>query len=524
MQNHRGTLAATKITKSYGAETILDGASLVVSPGARIGVVGPNGSGKTTLLRLLAGLEEPDAGSVERRPASLSVGYLPQEADAPASETLLAYLQRRTGVGAAAAEMDALAARLGDEPKLADAHAEALERFLALGGADFLPRAREVGARVGLGADRLPRPLGTLSGGEAARAKLAAILLSRFDVLLLDEPTNDLDFTGLELLERFVASTPSALVIVSHDRAFLEQAVERVVEFEAETRHIREFAGSWTEYERLRETGRRGDEAAYQRYVAERARFDQLLRTRRGEARAAGKMADRRGTHAVMSKVRGAEKRLERLEEVSKPWTPWRLHLSLESKRAADVVARLSGAIVEQGRFRLGPIDLELRHGDRLAVVGRNGVGKTTLLRALVGRLPLAAGHRYVGPGVRFGELEQDRAWLDSEEPLLDRFAGRAGVPTAEARTLLAKFALGAGDVVRPAASLSPGERTRAVVALLSAQGANALVLDEPTNHLDLEAIEQLEQALADYEGTLVLVTHDRRFLEHVAPTTTLEL
>ena len=524
MHHPGGTLAATTITKSYGAETILDGVSLAVPPGARIGIMGPNGSGKTTLLRLLAGLDEPDSGSVERRPPSLTVGYLAQATDADPAETLFAYLERRTGLAAAAMEMDALAASLEREPEQASEHAEALERFLAFGGGDFAARARDVATCVGLGADRLGRPLESLSGGEAARAKLAAILLSRFDVLLLDEPTNDLDFAGLELLERFVRSTPSALVVVSHDRAFLEQGVERVVEFEAETRRVREFAGSWADYERLRATARRGDEAAYERYVGERSRFEELLRTRPGQARAAGRMADRRGTHALMSKVRSAEKRLERLEEVEKPWSPWRLQLSLEAHRAGDVVARLEGAVVERGDFRLGPVDLDLRHGDRLAIAGPNGAGKTTLLRALLGELPLAAGSRYAGPNARFGELEQDRAWLDADEPLIDLFAGRAGLPAGKARTVLAKFALRGGEVTRPAASLSPGERTRAVLALLSALGANALVLDEPTNHLDLEAIEQLELALEDYEGALVVVTHDRRFLERLAPARTLEL
>ena len=519
MHDRSGTLAASKITKSYGAETILDGASLLVRPGARIGVVGPNGSGKTTLLRLLAGLDEPDEGLLERRPPTLTVGHLAQEVDARPDETLLEYLERRTGVGAAATQLDALAARLADEPEAAQEHADALERFLSLGAGDFHARAREASARVGL--DRLDRPLGRLSGGEAARAKLAAILLSRFDVLLLDEPTNDLDFDGIELLERFVTSTPSALVLVSHDRAFLEQTVERVVEFEAETRRIREFAGGWSEYERLREAGRLGDEGAYARYVGERERFEALLRRRQGEARSAGRMADRRGTHALMSKVRSADKRLERLEQVEKPWSPWRLELSLGSRRGGDVVARLEEAVVERDGFRLGPIDLELRHGDRLAIVGPNGSGKSTLIAALVGALPLASGRRFVGPGIRFGELEQDRAWLDSQRPLVELFVDRVELATGEARTLLAKFALRGAQVTRPASSLSPGERTRAILALLSAQGANALILDEPTNHLDLEAIEQLELALEDYEGTLVLVTHDRRFLERVAPTTT---
>jgi ATPase subunit of ABC transporter with duplicated ATPase domains len=522
MHDRSGTLAASNITKSYGAETILDRVSLLVRPGARIGVVGPNGSGKTTLLRLLAGLDEPDEGSLERRPPTLTVGHLAQDDDARPDETLLAYLERRTGVDAAAIELDTLAARLADEPEAAQDYADALQRFLSLGGDDFDARAREAAARVGL--DRLNRALGRLSGGEAARAKLAAILLSRFDVLLLDEPTNDLDFDGLELLERFVSSTPSALVLVSHDRAFLEQTIERVVEFEAETRRIREYAGGWSEYERLREVGRLGDEGAYERYVAERSRFEALLGTRQGEAHAAGKMADRRGTHALMSKVRSAQKRLERLEQVEKPWSPWRLELSLGSRRAGEVVARLEDAVVERDGFRLGPLDLELRHGDRLAIVGPNGSGKSTLIGALVGALPLASGRRFVGPGIRFGELEQDRAWLDSERPLVELFVDRVALATGDARTLLAKFALRGGQVTRPAASLSPGERTRAILALLSAQGANALILDEPTNHLDLEAIEQLELALEDYEGTLVLVTHDRRFLERVAPTTELQL
>ncbi len=521
MHDRSGVLAASNITKSYGAETILDCASLLVRPGARIGVVGPNGSGKTTLLRLLAGLDEPDEGSLERRPPTLTVGHLAQEVDARPDETLLSYLERRTGVSAAAIELDALAARLAEEPEAAQEHADALERFLSLGADDFHARAREATARVGL--DRLDRPLGRLSGGEAARAKLAAILLSRFDVLLLDEPTNDLDFDGLELLERFVSSTPSALVLVSHDRAFLEQTVERVVEFEAETRRIREFAGGWSEYERLREAGRLGDEGAYARYVGERERFEALLGRRQGEAHTGGKMADRRGTHALMSKVRNAEKRLERLDEVEKPWSPWRLELSLGSQRGGEVVARLEEAVVKRDAFRLGPIDLELRHGDRLAIVGPNGSGKSTLIAALVGALPLASGRRFVGPGIRFGELEQDRAWLDSQRPLDELFVDRAELATGEARTLLAKFALRA-QVTRPASSLSPGERTRAILALLSAQGANALILDEPTNHLDLEAIEQLELALEDYEGTLVLVSHDRRFLERVAPTSTVAL
>ncbi|HEV8688217.1 MAG TPA: ATP-binding cassette domain-containing protein [Gaiellaceae bacterium] len=370
-----------------------------------------------------------------------------------------------------------------------------------------------------------------LSGGEAARSALREVFDADDDVLLLDEPTNDLDFDGLTLLERFVARTPSAIVVVSHDRAFLERVVTRIVEFEAETRRVREFAGSWADYERARDAARREHEAAYERYVGERGRFEALVQERRGQARGGATLAkssggaDRRGTHALAGKVRQAERRLERLEKVEKPWEPWRLQLGLDARtRGGDIVARLGRAVVENGEFRVGPVDLELRSGDRLAIVGPNGSGKTTLLRALVGELPLVRGTRDVGPSTRFGVLEQDRSLFERAEPLLRPFMDRTALGQTEARTLLAKFALGADELTRPARSLSPGERTRATLALLAAQGANALVLDEPTNHLDLEAIEELEAALAGYEGTVVLVTHDRRFLEAFDARRTLEL
>jgi ATPase subunit of ABC transporter with duplicated ATPase domains len=518
-----GLLAARDITKAHGAVTVLDGVSLAVGPGDRVGVVGPNGIGKSTLLRVLAGLEAPDGGSVARTPPALSVGYLPQEVDAAPDETLLSYLARRTGVLAAEREMDALAGRLGLAPALAGAYAEALERFLALGGADLATRARAVSAEVGLPERLLERPLGSLSGGEAARAALTAILLSRFDVFLLDEPTNNLDFAGLERLERFLDALPAGVVVVSHDRAFLERTVTRILELEPETRRPREYAGGWSDFERQRRRSRVHDEAAYDRYVEERSRFESLLSDRRTQARVHGPGAGRRGTHALSTKVRQAEKRLERLDRVDKPWQPWQLRLELQQgARSGDLVARLRGAVVERGSFTLGPLDVDVHHGDRLAIVGPNGSGKTTLLLALLGELPLAAGTRRLGAGVRVGSLDQRRELFDSEASLGDRFAELAGLPRPDGRTLLAKFGLGADDVERPASSLSPGERTRAALALLAASGVNCLVLDEPTNHLDLEAIEELETALEGYDGTIVLVTHDRRFLEAFRATRTI--
>jgi ATPase subunit of ABC transporter with duplicated ATPase domains len=522
MSRSSGTLVAAGVTKSHGAQVVLAGVDLVVPPRARIGLVGPNGVGKSTLLRLLAGLDEPDRGAVRRTPPRLAVGHLPQERDTRAGETLRAYLERRTGVAAAAARVDALAARLDAEPELAAEHGDALDAFVTRGGADLDARASATLAELGL-AVALDHSLEALSGGEAARAALASILLSRFDVLLLDEPTNDLDFAGLARLEAFLATFDGSTVLVSHDRAFLDRTVTRVVELDEWTRRAREYAGGWSAYEAERERRRERESARWEGYVAERERIEeQARRMTEWERRGYGQGRKKKKSKDV-KRTYGAK--LARLEAVEKPYEPWQLRLGLDpAARSGDVVVRLGGAVVERGAFRLGPLDLALRRGDRLAIAGANGSGKTILLDALAGRLPLAAGERWVGPSVVLGELEQDRAALSGVGRLLDRFVAASGLAPEDARTLLAKFGLGADDVLRAAASLSPGERTRALLALLSARGVNCLVLDEPTNHLDVEAIEELERAVAAYDGTVLLVTHDRRFLDAFAATRTIEL
>jgi ATPase subunit of ABC transporter with duplicated ATPase domains len=360
------------------------------------------------------------------------------------------------------------------------------------------------------------------SGGETARAKLHELMAVDAGVLLLDEPTNDLDFAGLELLERFVDAHRGGLLAVSHDRAFLER-MTKIVELEPETRRVREYAGGWSAFAdaRLRAHGRHQD--AYRHYADERARIEEQMRTmRRWEERGYGQGRKKKKTKDVGKRF---EKKLDRLERVEKPWSPWRLQLALVPvRRPGDVVARLERAVVERDGFRLGPLDLVIRHGDRVALEGRNGVGKTTLLAALLGELALSAGTRWVGPGVVLGTLPQGEGPFSGDERLLDVFARESGLNTGSARTLLAKFALGADDVLRRGRSLSPGERSRATLALLAARGVNTLVLDEPTNHLDLEAVTELESALEGYDGTVVLVTHDRRFLESFRPTHRIEL
>jgi ATPase subunit of ABC transporter with duplicated ATPase domains len=514
-------LAATGVSKAHGAQVVLANVDLVVPLRARIGLVGPNGSGKSTLLQLLAGLDEPDKGTIGCA-SGVAVGYLPQERDARTDETLRSYLARRTGVAEAERRMDRLAARLQGEPSIAQSYHDALGAYLARGGADLDARAQQALAEVGLGVT-LERTLGALSGGESARAALVSVLISRFDVLLLDEPTNDLDFAGLAKLESFLHDFAGTVVVVSHDRAFLDRTVTRIVELDEWTHGATEYAGGWSEYEAERARRLARHYARWEGYVAEKDRVQaQAQRMQQWEERGYGQGRKKKKSKDVK---KAFEKKLGKLERVDKPYEPWELQLGLEpAARSGDVVVRLERAIVERGSFRLGPVDLEVRFGDRLAIVGANGSGKTTLLDALLGGLELSQGSRWLGPGVVLGELEQRRTLFAGGERLIRSFVAASGLPVEGARTLLAKFDLGADHVLRRGETLSPGERTRAALALLSARGVNCLVLDEPTNHLDLEAIEELERALSGYTGTVLLVTHDRLFLERFAATRTIDL
>jgi ATPase subunit of ABC transporter with duplicated ATPase domains len=532
-------LAARGVTVVRGAQVVLDAVDLVVDGASRVGVLGRNGAGKSTLLRVLAGLEAPTGGVVERSPPGLTVGYLAQEPDPAAGETTAAYLRRRTGLAAAEAAMEAALAALRRRPGRAEleAYDDALARFLALGGDDHDARAPRVLHEVGLRAAALDQPVAGLSGGERVKAGLAAILLARFDVLLLDEPTNSLDFDGLARLERFLAAEerapggsggpqgpPVGVVLVSHDRAFLSATTTRIAELDLHSHRLSEYGGGYDAYVEERRRRREQAYASYQEASAERARLEAAARqlrdwaqSRRGERRTDSDkaLAARRKDRATAGagKAKAIERRIERLGDPEKPWEGWDLRMSLRAgHRSGTVAASLVRAVARRGRFRLGPVDLELRWRDRLALTGPNGAGKSTLLALLAGELRPAAGSARLGAGVVVGHLAQDRE--AGPGTVLDAVRERTDLSVEQARSLLAKFDLGAEHADRAEADLSPGERSRAALAVLVARGTNLLLLDEPTNHLDLDAIEELERALAGYDGTLVVVSHDRRLLE----------
>jgi ATPase subunit of ABC transporter with duplicated ATPase domains len=526
------SLLARGVGAAFADRTLFSDLSLTVAPGDVVGLVGANGAGKSTLLRILAGVEAPAAGSVTLSPADAVVGLLPQEVERRAGEDVAAHLARRTGVAAAQRALDDAAAALAEgAPGADDAYASAFDRWMALGAADLEERTGAVLADLGLRLDP-GHPMTGLSGGQAARVGLAALLLSRFDVLLLDEPTNDLDLDGLERLEAFVRGQRAGIVVVSHDREFLARCVTAVVELDLAQQQVGVYRGGYDAYLEERATARLHAREAYEEYAERRSSLEERARTQRawmdkGVRNAVRKATDpdkivrhlrREGSEKQAAKARQTDRLIERMEEVDEPRKEWELRYEIAAApRGSTVAATLRDAVVRLGDFTLGPVNLHLAAGDRVAVTGANGSGKTTLLRALLGRVPLESGTASLGASVAVGEVDQARAVLDTPLPLRDAFAAQVpDWPDAEVRTLLAKFGLRAAHVLRPASSLSPGERTRAALALLQARGVNLLVLDEPSNHLDLPAIEQLEAALATYTGTLLLVTHDRRMLDAV--------
>ncbi len=557
-------VAVDQVSVDRAGRPVLVEVTVEFTERSRTAIVGPNGVGKSTLLSVVAGRLQPDSGRVTAAPPTATVGLLSQELDrsaAPKAPSVRQLLAAMTGVTDAQLALERASAALanggddsvdgGDdsvegrdesrhEAAIATAYDAALDRFLRLGAPDFDSRLDEVAHDLGLRSSVLDRHPGVLSGGEAERVGLAAVLLSRFDLTLLDEPTNNLDLDGLDRLERWVADHLGGLVIVSHDRAFLERTVKSVIELDGHHRTASVYNGGWAAYLDERARARAIAERRHADYIAERDRLASRAQTQRewvdrGTRRARKFPADgdkfRRRfqieqVERLAARSKASLRAMSNLETVDKPWQPWELQLTFEqAQRSGAVVAAFDGVVLQRGSFTLGPIDAEIGWAERVAIVGPNGSGKSTFLDAMLGRLRPVAGRVIIGSAVVVGALDQRRSGLDdADTSVVQVIQDATGLAKDEARSLLAKFGLDAEAVSRPASSLSPGERTRAQLARFQAAGVNLLVLDEPTNHLDLEAIEQLELAVRRYDGTLLLVTHDRQFLTNVEITRTIDV
>ncbi len=506
-------LVATGLSKAYGALDVFSGVDLRIEAGDRIGFVGANGAGKTTLLRILAGVEPPTTGDVARK-RGLTVGYLPQDPPPAGERTLLeemlevfAGLQERA---AALAEMEhrlAEAAAVGEDgyEALLEAYGQAQLAFEAAGGYDYEVRIRQVLGGLGFNEDEHDKPLAHLSGGERTRALLAKLLLQEPDLLLLDEPTNHLDLEAVEWLEETLLRWKGALVVVAHDRYFLDKVVSRI--WDMSFGRVEAYRGNYSAYRAQKEMRLERQRRVWESQQEFIEKTEEFIRRN---------LAGQRTKEA-----QGRRTRLERFlrdEAVERPQEQPQIRLGLTTHiRSGDLVLATKDLAVGYDRPLFYCPDTEIRRGDRVALIGPNGAGKTTLLKTILGQIPPLSGRVRFGASVQVGYLAQAQAGLDPDETVLDSILAVRELPIGQARNFLGQFLFSGDDVFRPIGTLSGGQRSRVALARLTLQGANFLLLDEPTNHLDLDTQEILEQVLRAFPGTILLVTHDRWLVQALA-------
>ncbi len=523
-------LTAHQISKAFGVEIVLNAVSFNLNPGERMGLVGPNGCGKTTLLRILAGLAQPDSGTLQFNPPGLRVGYLPQGLAFDRDETLTGFLQRASDdVQSLTTQVERLAAALARSPNQLDLQSryDAALAHLADASSDA---GRWPLVLSALSLDQLPAdmPVASLSGGQKTRLALAGVLLSNPRLLLLDEPTNHLDLAMLEWLEQWLASFVGAALVVSHDRAFLDRTVTCILDLDPLTHTVREYPGNYSEYveQKLAEQERQWGQWRDQEYELRRMKQD-IAKTKQHSLRVelsttARQPGVRRIAKKVAKKAKSREKKLERYigsdERVEKPKLSWQMKLEFGAPASGQAVLMLDQVSVGYGeQVLLRDLNLHVRQGARVALVGPNGAGKTTLVRAIAGVLPPLGGRVRLGANVRLGYMAQEQELLDPTRDAFTTIRALAPMSDTEARAFLHFFLFSGDDVFVPIGSLSFGERARLSLACLVAQGCNFMLLDEPINHLDIPSRTRFEQALASFEGTVLAVVHDRYFIQRFA-------
>ncbi|HEX6541742.1 MAG TPA: ABC-F family ATP-binding cassette domain-containing protein [Ktedonobacterales bacterium] len=507
----------TNLTKSFGAELILQGVSFRVDGRDRIGLVGPNGAGKSTLLNLLAGRLEPDNGEIAYAQGTL-VGYLPQVAEFQPHHTLyeemLASLEH---IHVWEREMADLANRMGDADVLADADAynAILERYAELqahfehaGGYTLEQRVRQVLDGLGFSREQQSAPAAHLSGGQQTRAALGRLLLQEPELLLLDEPTNHLDLTALEWLEGYLNAWQGAVIVVSHDRYFLDRVTERTIEVDRHRAEV--YPGNYTKYVQLRAEKLERWTKDYEEQQEHIARTEEFIRRYKAGQRS--------------KEARGRQKMLDKLERIERPPVAgklkFRMGAQIESGQIVLTTEKLVIGYPASARgagVRVALPDMQVQRGERIGLIGPNGGGKTTLLRTLIGQIQPLEGRAILGHNVQIGYYAQTHEHLNPHATLLDEIRNASHLSEEGARSYLGRFLFSGDDVFKRIGTLSGGERSRVALAKLTLQGANFLVLDEPTNHLDLPARQVLEEVLSTYNGTLIFVSHDRYFVDALA-------
>ena len=526
-------LQASNLSKSFGDNLIFEKVSFTVNAGERVGLIGPNGCGKTTLLRIILGDLQPDTGSAWLSPADMRAGYLAQALEYEPDQTVGEVMKAAVaGLTEAEQHLETLSSHMAtvEGEALARLLAEydrALEAFERLGGYQIQAQTDAVLDGLDLRDLDQATPVDILSGGQKTRLGLARLLLSRPDLLLLDEPTNHLDIGALEWLEAFLQAFEGAVLIVSHDRTFLDRTVCAILEMDTLTHTVTEYPGTYTDYVEAKEREREKQWAAYKDQQEYIARLEGTIAAKKGYARSIEQgtidFAPRKIAKMIARKAVIQQRRLERLldseERIDKPGRTWQMKLEfVNTPTSGRDVLHLEGVAMGFGEQELfHGVDLTLRAGERVALVGPNGSGKTTLARLVLGELEPLAGRVRLGAGVKLGYYAQEQEDLDPGSTPYEALRAVAPMNETQARSFLHYFLFRSDEVFLPVGSLSFGERARLALARLVAQGCNFLLLDEPINHLDIPSRSRFEQAMAAFEGTVLAIVHDRYFIEHFA-------
>lgn len=518
-------IQAKKLYKKYGLSTILADISFSVGRGQKIALVGNNGTGKTTLLKIIAGIEDVDEGTLTVE-SNICIGYLPQDTSLLGSETVAAYIRRVVGIDALEKEIKDLSAD-PDSPKNAKRYALIHKKYEQLDGYAFDHRIKIMLAGFGLEGVEIGQNISNLSSGQKSKIVLAGILLKGVDLLLLDEPTNNLDLPALIWLEDFLKKTTATCIVVSHDRRFLDRVVQKIFEIDWHTRLLTIRSGTYSQYLEMLAKQIARQKEAYYLQQEEIGRLRDSAQEKRADAASGTKFVgtdndkflrgfkrDQAGRSSRTAKI--IEKRIGRMDTVEKPFErdPFEICLDAQADSGTHDIRLVDIIIGYLDSFTVGPISLEIRYGSRIGVMGLNGSGKSTLFKTIAGRLPLISGTIEIGSGITIGNMMQEHETLPRNDILLTFLIEKAHVTEQESHAKLAKFGFSENQVRLPISTLSPGGRARLLLALFSAQSVNTLILDEPTNHLDLEALDALEETLKTYAGTVILVSHDRYFLE----------
>ncbi len=508
----------------YNHNPVLDRITFTIGPGDRIGLVGPNGAGKSTLLKLIEGQLDPTAGKIDR--TRDIVGFMPQELTPWRDLTARACIEQLTGIAQAYQELEAASELMMEDESRYSTALEALDTLGAYSLDERLPRALQ---EVGLTTEALEKKVSDLSGGQQTKLALASILVAKYDVFLLDEPTNNLDIAGIEILEKFIASASAGFLIISHDRRFLKETMNKIVELREAAGGMGFFGGGFADWriaeERERaaqarahreaEHDRRKLEEAMQKKMAQSVRTDRAEKGSRDNDKMATDKKNESASKSLAKASKALETRLDRLETIDRPDDEVDLKLlfpTTNAKPGGDMV-KLEKAFAQYEGKALGPYNFVVRGGDRVAVIGPNGEGKSTFVKLLAGLIEPGKGSREVAEATRIGYLAQQPEFDRPEESLVDNVARMAGADQTKAATELARFGIARDSQTLPTTRISPGQRGKAFLAVHALRATNLLIMDEPTNHLDVRASEALGKALATYPGALIVVSHDRDFL-----------